>query len=132
MPYFKGVPRQRGRGFGAFAGTVVRSAFPILKKYVIPVAKQIGRDVIEAAVPEIGNIISGKSNLKRALKETGRKTLKKQIGGGAPKKRRRKTSKKKKTKVKSKKIKARKQKSKRIYTKSKIQNSRQDIFKNLR
>ena len=30
-PRFSGVPRQRGRGFGAFAGIVARTAFPILK-----------------------------------------------------------------------------------------------------
>ena len=40
LPYFKGVPRQRGRGFGALARTVARTTLPILKKYVLPAAKK--------------------------------------------------------------------------------------------
>ena len=39
LPYFKGVPRQRGRGLGALARTVARTTLPILKKYVLPAAK---------------------------------------------------------------------------------------------
>ena len=30
LPHFSGVPRQRGRGLGALAGTIARTAFPIL------------------------------------------------------------------------------------------------------
>ena len=88
LPHFSGVPRQRGRGFGAFAGTVARTAFPILKKYFLPTAKRIGRDLIESAVPEIGNVVSGKSSVKKAIKKSASTTLRKQLGGG---KRQRKT-----------------------------------------
>ena len=40
LPYFKGVPRQRGRGFGALARTVARTTLPIFKKYVLHAAKK--------------------------------------------------------------------------------------------
>ena len=33
MPYFKGIPRQRGRGLGALALSVARTAIPILQFY---------------------------------------------------------------------------------------------------
>ena len=40
LPHFSGVPRQRGRGLGALAGTIARTAFPILKRFVVPAAKK--------------------------------------------------------------------------------------------
>ena len=39
LAHFSGVPRQRGRGLGALAGTIARTAFPILKRFVVPAAK---------------------------------------------------------------------------------------------
>ena len=65
LPYFKGVPRQRGRGLGSLAGTVVSTAFPILKKYYVPAAKRIGRDLFETGASEVGNVLSGKTNIKK-------------------------------------------------------------------
>ena len=69
LPYFEGVPRQRGRGFGALARTVARTTLPILKKYVLPAAKKIGRDVIESAIPEVGGVLSGQTSIKKSSKE---------------------------------------------------------------
>ena len=62
LPYFKGVPRQRGRGFGALARTVARTTLPILKKYGLPTAKN-GRYVLEPAIPEIGGVFSGQTSI---------------------------------------------------------------------
>ena len=84
LPYFKGVPRQRGRGFGALARTVARTTLPILKKYVLPAAKN-GRDVIESAIPEIGGVLSGQTSIKKAVKKTAKSTIQKQVGGGTKK-----------------------------------------------
>ena len=85
LPYFKGVPRQRGRGFGALARTVARTTLPNLKKYVLPAAKKIGRDVIESAIPEIGGVLSGQTSIKKAVKKTAKSTIQKQVGGGMKK-----------------------------------------------
>ena len=85
LPYFKGVPRQRGRGFGALARTVARTTLPILKKYVLPAAKKIGRDVIESAIPEIGGVLSGQTSIKKAGKKTAKSTIRKEVGGGMKK-----------------------------------------------
>ena len=85
LPYYRGVGRQRGRGFGALAQVIVRTAIPFLRKYIVPAAKRICADMLEFAVPEIADVVSGKKNLKSAAKNVGRQTLKKQLGSGARK-----------------------------------------------
>ena len=82
IPYYRAVGRQRGRGFGALAQVIVRTAIPFLRKYVFPAAKRIGADMLEFAVPEIGEVVSARKNFKTAAKSVGKKTLKKQLGEG--------------------------------------------------
>ena len=82
MPYFKGIPRQRGRGLGALALSVARTAIPIFRNFIVPAAKKVGRDFIKSAVPEIGEALSGNQSLKRALKSSAKSTIRKQVGGG--------------------------------------------------
>ena len=36
--YYKCVGRQRGRGFGALAQVIGRTAIPFLRKYIVPAA----------------------------------------------------------------------------------------------
>lgn len=114
LNYFRGVPRQRGRGLGALAGSIARTAFPIFRKYVLPVAKKIGRDVIESAIPEIDQVLKGNSSIKKAVKKTAKRTARKQIGGGRKKKTNRS---KKKKRI--------------IHSKVGKQRSRDDFFKNV-
>ena len=59
LPYFRGYSRQRGRGFGALAQTIGRTAIPFLRRYVVSAAKRVGADLIELAAQEIGNVIAG-------------------------------------------------------------------------
>ena len=82
IPYYRAVGRQRGRGFGAFAQVIRRTAVPFLRKYVVPAAKRIGADMLEFAVPEIAEIVSGRKNFKTAAKSVGKKTLRKQLVEG--------------------------------------------------
>ena len=82
IPYYRAVGRQRGRGFGALAQVIGRTAVPFLRKYVVPAAKRIGADMLEFAVPEIGEVVSGRKNFKTAAKSVGKKTLRKQLGEG--------------------------------------------------
>ena len=56
IPYYRAVERQRGRGFGAVAQVVERTAVPFLRKFVVPAAKRIGADMLEFAVPEIAEV----------------------------------------------------------------------------
>ena len=45
LPYYKGIGRQRGRGFGAPAQFIGGTAIPFLKKYIVPAAKRVGADL---------------------------------------------------------------------------------------
>ena len=86
IPYYRAVGRQRGRGFGALSQVIGRTAIPYLRKYIVPAAKRVGADLLEFAVPEIAEVVSGRNNFKRAAKSVGNQTLKKQLGEGSKKK----------------------------------------------
>ena len=83
VPYYRAVGRQRGRGFGALAQVIGRTAIPFLRKYVVPAAKRIGADMLAFAVPEIGEVLSVRKSFKTAAKSVGKKTLKKQLREGS-------------------------------------------------
>ena len=82
IPYYRLVGRQRGRGFGALAQVIGRTAIPFLREYVVPAAKRVGADLLEFAVPEIADVVSGRKNFKTAAKSVGKQTLRKQLGEG--------------------------------------------------
>ena len=89
FPIFRGHARQRGRGFGALAQTLGRTAIPFIKKYIVQAAKRIGADLFEIAAPEIGEVVSGRKKLKIFAKDVGTKTVRKKLGGGKRKSKRR-------------------------------------------
>ena len=75
ITYYRAVGRQRGRGFGALAQVIGRTAIPFLRKYVVPAAKRIGADMFEFAAPAIGEVISGRNIFKTAAKSVEKQTL---------------------------------------------------------
>ena len=85
IPYYSAVGRQRGRGFGALARIIERTAIPFLRKNIVPAAKRVGADLLEIAVPESAEVVTGRKNFKTAAKSVGRQTLRKQLGGGSRK-----------------------------------------------
>ena len=85
LPYYKCIGRQRGRGFGALAQFVGRTAIPFLGKYIIPAAKRVGADLLEIAVPEVADVVGREKNFETAAKSVRRQTLRKQTGGGRQK-----------------------------------------------
>ena len=80
-PYFSGHYRQRGSGFGALAAGIGRAALPIARKFLWPVAKKIGRELIVQAAPELVDVVTKKKSPKQAIKSTVQKTVRKQVGG---------------------------------------------------
>ena len=82
IPYYRAVRRQRGRGFGAPAQVIGRTAIPFLRKYIVPAAKRVGADLLEFALPENEEVVTGRKNFKAAAKSVGKQTLKKQLGEG--------------------------------------------------
>ena len=95
MPHFSGHYRQRGSGFGALAMGIGRVALPLARKFIIPAAKRIGKELLVQAAPELINIATRKKTPKQALKSTVKNTIKKQVENGkksARKIKKRKTS----------------------------------------
>lgn len=137
MPYFKGAARQRGSGFGSLALSVGRVALPIARKFIVPAAKSLGKELVSQAVPELLQVAKGKKSLKRAARSSVRKTAVKQLGGGRKRKKRTsstKSRKKRSTKTRKKTtIKRTRSKSRRKTRKNKkfSKRSRLDIFENL-
>ena len=67
-----------GGGLGAFAVRMGRVAIPVVRKYILPVAKQVGRNLLEAALPQIGHVLSGKKRVSRkTLKQVAQNTAQK-------------------------------------------------------
>ena len=77
-----GSARQFGSGaagLGALAVRIGRCTLPLLQKYAFPFIKKMGRNLITAAVPEIGQMLAGKKKLKSAAKESLKKLVAKTI-----------------------------------------------------
>ena len=89
IPYYRAVGKQRGKGFGALAQVIWRTAILFLCKYVVPAAKRLGADMLEFAAPETGEVFGGRKSFKTAVKTVGKKTVKKQLGEGSRSKQRR-------------------------------------------
>ena len=86
---YSGPARQMGSGggLGAFAVRMGRVAIPLVRKYVLPVARQVGKNLLETAIPEIGDVLSGKKKPNRKLlasvaKKTAAKTMSKNLPAG--------------------------------------------------
>ena len=76
FPDYRAVGRQTGRGIGALAHVFGRTALPFLRKYIVPAAKRVGADLMEFAVPEIAEVVSGRKNFKTPAKSVGKQTEK--------------------------------------------------------
>ena len=85
LSYHKGIGRQKGRGYGALSRLIGRTAIPFLRKYIVPTAKRAGADLLEFAVPDVADVVSGKKKFKTAAKSVGRQTFRKQLEGGRQK-----------------------------------------------
>ena len=47
LPYYREVTRQRGRGFGALAQVIGRTAVPFVEKFIVPAARSVGTGLLE-------------------------------------------------------------------------------------
>ena len=76
-----------GGGLGPFAVRMGRVAIPLVRNYVLPVARQVGRNLLETAIPKIGDVLIGKKKLNPKLlasvaKKTAAKTMSKNMPAG--------------------------------------------------
>jgi hypothetical protein len=124
-PYFSGHARQRGSGIGALVAGIGRVALPFVKRVVLPFAKRIGRELFTQGAPEILDVIAKRKTPKQALRQTISNTVRKQVGGGRPKKKPKKTQKRRATSKATRKRKAV------IPAKGSAKRSRLSIFSNV-
>ena len=71
IPFYRGVGRQCERGFSALAQVIGRTAIPFLRKNIVAAAKREGADLLDFAVPEIEEVVSGRKSFKTASKSAG-------------------------------------------------------------
>ena len=81
LPHFSGYYRQRGSGFGALAAGIGRVALPLARRFILPTAKRIRKELLRQSVPELLDVVISKKSPKQALKNTISNTVKKQTGG---------------------------------------------------
>ena len=55
---FSGHYRQRGSGFGALASGIGRIALPLARKFIIPAAKRVGKELLLQSVPELMDVVN--------------------------------------------------------------------------
>lgn len=89
IPHFSSYTRQRGSGFGALVSGVGRFALPFARKFLVPAAKKLGRQLLMEGIPELADVVAKRKSPKQAVKSTLKKTIRKQVGSG---KRRRRSS----------------------------------------
>ena len=69
-PHFSGPYRHRGSGFIALAMVIGRVALPLARKFIVPAAKCIGKQLLVQAAPELINIATRKKTPKQTVKNT--------------------------------------------------------------
>ena len=75
LPHFSGHYRQRGSGLGVLAAGIGRVALPLARRFILPTAKRIGKELLKQSVPEILDVVGSKKSLKQAFKNTIAKTV---------------------------------------------------------
>ena len=73
-------------GFGAIAQIIGRTAISFLRKYIVSAVKLVDAILLEFAVPETAEVVSGRMKIKTAAMSVGRQTSRKQLGIGSRKK----------------------------------------------
>ena len=84
MPHFSGHYRQRGSGFGALAMGIGRVALPLARKFIVPAAKRIGKELLVQAAPEFNRHSNQEENAQTSLEKP---QSKKKVGAGRSKSR---------------------------------------------
>ena len=57
-------------GLGAFPMRMEKVAIPVVRKYILPVAKHLGKIMLDASIPEIGQVLAGKKRPLKHVAET--------------------------------------------------------------
>ena len=59
-PFYRSFGRHCWRGFGALAQVIGRTSATFVRNYTVTVAKRVGADLLQLAVPEKAEVFSGR------------------------------------------------------------------------
>ena len=65
LSYFSGNYRQRGSGFGALVSCIGRIALPLARKFIVPAAKRVGKELLLQSAPELMDVVSKTNHQSR-------------------------------------------------------------------
>ena len=82
IPFYRSLGRQRGKGFRALAQVIVGTEIPLFREQYF-LAKRVGADVMEFASPNIEEEVGVRNNLRTAVKNVRKQTLRKQLGSSS-------------------------------------------------
>ena len=122
LPHFSGHYRQRGSGFGALAAGIGLVAMPLARRFILPTAKRIGKELLKQSVPEILDVMGNKKSPKEAFKNTISNTVEKQTGGS------RRITSRRREKIRGKPVKVGEKRRETISTQRAPKRSRSDFF----
>ena len=71
----------REEAFGVLAAGIRRVALPLPRRFTLPTAKRIGKELLKQSFPGILDVASNKKSPKQAVKSTLSKTVKMQTRG---------------------------------------------------
>ena len=74
MPHFSGNYRQRGSGIGTLAMGIGQVALPLARKFIVPAAKRIGKELLVQAAHEIIDLATKKKSHEKHSKKHNQKT----------------------------------------------------------
>ena len=77
---FRGHARQGGRGFGALAQALGRTAILFIKKIINPAAKITGAALFEILLLQRGGVVSGHKKIRNSCKRCGIKNSLETVG----------------------------------------------------
>ena len=81
LPHFSGYNRQGGSGIGALATEIGRVPSPFAKKFFLPAAKNIGKELLAQSFPEISDVVTRRNSPRTAAIKVISKTISRHIGG---------------------------------------------------
>ena len=70
-PFYRGICQHRGWGFAAISQVIGRTTLRFSRKFIVPAAKSVGADLLEIALLEIADVVTGRKNFKTATKSVG-------------------------------------------------------------
>ena len=62
LPHFSGHFRQESSGSGALVAGFGRVVLPLARRFILPTAKRIRKELLRQSVPELLDVVSSKKN----------------------------------------------------------------------